>query len=125
MESKVFEVWESPDGQFRFCFSHNDTKFTTGVLIMQPGTELPKHNRPKISENLLQVSGRCKMIVFSDEGEVQEERILEAPQGITFNKAEWHIHANPFDEVSVTLFKGEGDMTAIIQKVRETFKRVV
>lgn len=92
---------------------------------MQPGAELPKHNRPTAFENLMQVSGRCKMVLLSDEGQVQEERVLEHPDAIRFEKGQWHIHSNPFDEVSVTLFKGEGDITAIVQKVRETFTKVL
>jgi quercetin dioxygenase-like cupin family protein len=125
MESEVFEIWEDPAKKFRFCFSHSDNELTTGVLIMQPGAELPKHQRNTAFENLMQIRGRCKMTLLSDSGETQKERILEHPQNIRFEKGQWHIHANPFDEVSVTLFKAEGDITSIVQTVRETFTRIV
>lgn len=120
----VFEVWDDSTGQVRFCFSHSDKTFTTGVMIIQPGTELPKHNRPLAYENLLQLSGKCQMSLLNEAGDVEQKIVLQPSQTLHMEKAQWHIHANPFKEVSLTLFKAEGDITEIIKTLRETFIKV-
>jgi hypothetical protein len=65
------------------------------------------------------------MTLFSEDGAVQEELVLEYPDAVRFEKGQWHVHANPYDEISLTLFKAEGDITAIVQNVRETFTKVL
>lgn len=120
----AFEVWDSPDGQVRFCFSHTGSDFTTGVMILQPGAELPKHNRPLACENLLQLEGACKMTLLSEAGERQSVHELHPHESLSMEKGQWHIHANPTDKLSFTLFKAEGDISAIVDNLRKTFKPV-
>lgn len=120
----VFETWESPDKQARFCFSHSDEQFTTGVLILQPGAQLPKHNRPLAFENLLQLSGECVMTILKDEADQGEGHTLRPGDSLRMEKGQWHIHANPFPAASLTLFKAEGDITSVMKTVRETFTRI-
>jgi len=120
----AFEVWEDPTGKVRFCFSHSDANFTTGVMIMQPGAELPVHNRPLAYENLLQLSGRCKMNLLTPQGGIQREVILEIGSTLKMDKAQWHIHANPFNETSLTLFKAVGDITEVVKVLRRTFTQI-
>lgn len=115
-----FEVWEDPTTKVRFCFSHSDETLTTGVMIIPPKTELPKHNRPLAYENLVQITGKCVMEVFSDNGS-SEKHELGPGAALRMEKGQFHIHANPYDEVSYTLFKAEGDITSIVQAVRENF----
>ncbi len=120
----AFEVWDSPDGQVRFCFSHTGSDFTTGVMILQPGAELPKHNRPLACESLLQLEGSCNMTLLSESGEQQSVHELGPGNVLAMEKGQWHIHANPGGEPSFTLFKAEGDISAIVANLRKTFTLV-
>lgn len=120
----VFEIWESADRQARFYFSHSNEVFTTGVLMLRPGTQLPKHNRPLALENLVQVGGECQITLLDESGEITEEHVLKTADNLRMEKGQWHIHANPFPDVSLTLFKAEGDITAVMQTLRETFTKI-
>ena len=117
----AFEVWDSPDGQVRFCFSHAGSDFTTGVMILQPGAKLPKHNRPLAYEHLLQLDGVCRMTLVGDSGDEQSVQELHSGDSLHMEKGQWHVHANPGRELSFTLFKAEGDITAILDNLRKTF----
>lgn len=119
-----FEVWKDPTGKVRFCFSHSDEKFTTGVLMLEPNTSLPKHNRPLAFENLLQIQGSCTMTLLDEAGGQQVAHQLEPGDFLRMDKGQWHIHANPSDQESVTLFKAEGDITAVMETLRQTFEPV-
>lgn len=118
-----FEVWKDPVTGTEFCFSHSDESLTTGVMYLPPGAELPKHNRPKAFENLIQIYGKCKMVVFNEDG-TSFEKILNPGDSIRMEKGQYHIHSNPFDEKSHTLFKAEGDITEIMDVLRKNFTRV-
>ena len=120
----AFEVWDSPDGQVRFCFSHTGSDFTTGVMILQPGAALPKHNRPLAIENLLQLQGTCQMTLVDEAGKQERIHVLRPGDSLRMEKGQWHIHANPTAELSLTLFKAEGDITAIVAALRQTFEPV-
>lgn len=119
----AFEVWRDPSTGVVFYFSHSDEAFTTGVMLLPAHSKLPKHNRPLACENLVQVSGKCLMTVF-DENDHGTEHVLEVGDALRMKKGQYHIHANPYDEPSHTLFKAEGDITAIVKSVRETFEKV-
>ncbi len=119
-----FEVWEDPATGVRFYFSHSDTNFTTGVMMIPAGKELAKHNRPLAVENLVQVSGKCLMKVF-DENDSSTDHILEVGSVLSMPKGQYHIHSNPYQETSYTLFKAVGDITAIVENVRQNFKKVL
>jgi quercetin dioxygenase-like cupin family protein len=118
-----FEVWQDPTTKVIFYFSHSDKNFTTGVMALPPGAKLPKHNRPKAFENLVQVSGKCLMKVFDDKDE-STDHILEVGDTLRMEKGQFHIHSNPYDESSLTLFKAEGDITDIMDTLRANFKRL-
>ena len=118
-----FEIWEDPANKVRFYFSHSDTDFTTGVMMIPADTELPKHNRPLAIENLVQVSGKCLMTVF-DDSDNPSDYILEVGSTLSMLKGQYHIHANPYEEASYTLFKAEGDITVIVANVRENFTAI-
>jgi quercetin dioxygenase-like cupin family protein len=72
MTDTPFEVWQDPNTKVIFYFSYSDENLTTGVMEIPAGAELPKHNRPKAFENLIQVSGKCLMKVFYDTDNVIE-----------------------------------------------------
>lgn len=118
-----FEVWKDPVTGVEFCFSHSDETLTTGVMYLPPHSELPKHNRPKAFENLVQISGQCKMEVFDDDGG-SYEKILKNGDILHMEKGQFHIHSNPFDEKSYTLFKAEGDITEVMAVLRQNFTRI-
>ena len=118
-----FEIWEDPETSVRLIFSYSDTKLTTGIMIIPPKKALPKHNRPLAIENIVQVSGRCLIKVFS-EADKATEHILTPGTSLSMRKGQYHIHSNPYDEPSYTLFKADGDITALVQILRETFTRI-
>ncbi|MEX0617183.1 MAG: hypothetical protein WD231_05285 [Candidatus Woykebacteria bacterium] len=119
----AFEAWEDPQTKTKFYFSHSDKNFTTGVMVLPPHSELPKHNRPLAYENLVQVSGKCVMKVFDKNGQMNEHT-LEVSSSLSMDKGQFHIHANPFEEISYTLFKAEGDITSIVETIRNSFKKI-
>jgi quercetin dioxygenase-like cupin family protein len=124
MAGQAFNIWEDPTGVARFCFSHSDGQFTTGVMILKSNAELPKHNRPLAFENLLQVSGVSMMSLLDEDGELQNSYELRPGTALRMEKGQWHIHANPFEEESVTLFKAEGDITDVIKKLEATYTQI-
>lgn len=117
-----FEVWRDPATKVEFYFSHSDENFTTGVMYIPPGAALPKHNRPKAFENLIQLAGKCRMTVFS--GDTSIEKVLAPGDTLRMEKGQFHIHANPFNEKSYTLFKAEGDITEVMKVLRDNFESV-
>ena len=120
---RPFEIWRDPATKVTFYFSHSDETLTTGVMVIPAGAELPKHNRPKAFENLVQVSGKCLMKVFDDDDKATDH-ILDVGDTLRMEKGQFHIHSNPYVEPSYTLFKAEGDITEVVKVVRDTFERV-
>ena len=123
MKSKSFEIYQDPITKVIFYFSHSDQNFTTGVMEIPPHAELPKHNRPKAFENLIQISGKCLMKVFVANDEIIEHE-LSAGDTLRMEKGQFHIHSNPFDEVSLTIFKAEGDITEVMKFIRENYAAI-
>lgn len=120
----AFEIWEDPAQQARFCFAHVSEEFSTGVLLLKSGAELPKHSRPLAYENLLQIEGRSQVILLDEEGGIEATYDLTPGTGLRMEKGQWHIHTNPFTEPSVTQFKAEGDITEIVQDMRRRYAEV-
>jgi hypothetical protein len=75
-------------------------------------------------ENLLQISGRCQVTLLDEAGNVQDTYDLTPGTSIRMEKGQWHIHANPFTEPSITQFKAEGDITEIVDTMRHKFNRM-
>lgn len=122
MQNTPFEIWQDPTTKVTFYFSHSDENLTTGVMEIPAGAELPKHNRPKAFENLVQVSGKCVMKVF--DGDSETEHTLNVGDKLRMEKGQFHVHSNPFTETSYTLFKAEGDITEVMKVLRENFTRL-
>jgi quercetin dioxygenase-like cupin family protein len=120
----AFEVWEDPACQARFCFAHVGSDFTTGVLVLKSDTELPKHHRPLAYEHLLQITGVSLVTLLDEDGNVESTHELRPGTALRMKKGQWHIHANPFDEESVTQFKAEGDITGIVETMRHKFTKI-
>ncbi len=113
------EIYELPQGKIIIGFSNRE--LSIGLLVLNSGQSLPKHNRP-VNEELLQIKGKCMMKVFSEDSsheiELNENSSLKIPAN-TF-----HIHSNPFNQESITLWKFQGDITSIIDKIRSDFTRI-
>ena len=92
-------------------------------MVLQPGAVLPRHNRPLAFENLTQIIGTCRMTLFDEKGNPTDYDLLPG-EGIRIREGQWHIHANPFDKVSVILFKAEGNILDIMQTLRATNKKI-
>jgi quercetin dioxygenase-like cupin family protein len=122
MDDSPFEIWQDPSTNVTFYFSHSDESLTTGVMEIPAGAELPKHNRPKAFENLVQLSGKCLMKVF--DGDNVTEYTLDVGNKLRMEKGQYHIHSNPFSETSYTLFKAEGDITEVMKVLRENFTKL-
>ena len=123
MNENAITIYETPDKKARFYFSHSDSNLTTGVLVMEPGAALPKHNRPHAIEDVTQVVGKCLMTLF-DENSGLKEIELTVGEGVRMPKAEWHIHANPYDEISGTLFIAQGNILDIMDHLKKTNTKV-
>lgn len=123
MNTEPYEIWEDPNTKVKFYFSHISSEVTTGIMVIPPGKELPKHNRPLAVENAVQVAGMCVIKTFDDE-EQATEHVLEVGSVLTMAKGQYHIHANPYEETSYTLFKAVGDITAIVETMRQSFTKL-
>lgn len=113
-----FELFKIPQGKMLIAFS--DKNLSVGALWLDPKKELPKHNRP-VLESLFQLKGKSLIKIFEKAG--IKEVILKEDESIDIPPLKYHIHSNPYDEISITLWKFIGDVTEVINKIRESGKR--
>lgn len=105
--------------QGAFYLGESTEETSVGYMELKPHTSLDLHNRVKGIENLIQVKGRCVVVVF-DKAEGSNRKLEEGgtlriePEGV------WHIHANPFDETSLTYWHFDGDIRKIIEVIRNS-----
>jgi len=105
---------EIPQGAF--YLGPSDEERSVGYLELKPETSLTLHNRPSGIERLTQVEGKCSMVVY----DMEEGRLATLNKGDTLEitpPGTWHIHVNPFDDVSLAYWDFEGDITHIIEKI--------
>jgi len=96
----------------------SDKKKSVGYLELNPHTSLNLHNGPAI-ENLTQVKGRCNMVVYFEEK--GKTFLLNQGEKLTIPEPHtWHIHVNPYNEVSLTYWDFDGDIREIIENIRKT-----
>jgi quercetin dioxygenase-like cupin family protein len=117
----MIECYKSSDGKVIFYIAHSDKKFSTGILILEPKTELPKHKRP-VLERLRQIYGICLMKLYND-GNIKEVTLKEG-ESLEIPPNQYHIHSNPTDDKSITMWKAEGDITNIIGEIRKSFRKI-
>jgi oxalate decarboxylase/phosphoglucose isomerase-like protein (cupin superfamily) len=113
-----FEKYDLPQGNIMIAFS--DKNLSVGTLEIKPNKELAKHNRP-VLESLFQLKGKCLIKLFEEDGSIKEV-ILNEKESINIPPLKFHIHSNPFEENSLTFWKASGDITEIIEKIRENSK---
>ena len=105
--------------QGNFYLGESTKEKSVGYLELEPHSSLTIHNRMGGIENLTQVKGVCVMIVFNNEKGTnyilsRNERLRIEPIGV------WHIHCNPFDQISLTYWHFEGDIQKIIESIRKS-----
>lgn len=107
----MLEILKIPEGRIIIGFS--DKSLSIGLLELNPGKELSKHNRP-VKEELVQIKGNCLIkILDGDKINLIEGKKLEIPA------RQFHIHSNPTPEKTLTLWKFQGDISEVIRKIRE------
>ena len=122
-KQKNIEIYDSVDGNSRFYIAYSGKDFSTGIMVIKPGISLPKHNRPLAIENLTQISGKC-LIKIIDEDEKITDYELNSGESIKIEKGKYHIHANPHEDISVTLWMADGDIVDIIETIRKIYRKV-
>lgn len=96
----------------------SDEKQSVGYLELKPQTSLALHNRPAI-ENLVQVEGKSSLVIYDDD----QGRIVTLNKGDEYTiepENTYHIHANPYDEVCLQYWDFDGDITEIIEAIRNS-----
>ena len=111
-----FEKYNVPEGYIMIAFS--DKKLSVGILGINPGKELAKHNRP-VLESLYQIKGSCVMKLFEEDGKIKEV-VLKEGESIDIPPFKFHIHSNPNKEESIAFWKASGDIVGIINKIRRS-----
>jgi gentisate 1,2-dioxygenase len=54
-----------------------------------------------------------------------QEVTLNENDTFTIPANQFHIHSNPTDEISVTMWKFEGDISEVIKKIREENEKIL
>jgi quercetin dioxygenase-like cupin family protein len=97
----------------------SDENKSVGYLELNPHTSLTLHNRPAV-ENITQVKNKCEVVVFWDKEHVnilnEGDTLSIRPAGI------WHIHVNPYDEVSLTYWDFDGDIRELVNSIKNSGK---
>jgi len=114
-----FELYKIPEG--KIGIAHSDDKFSIGYLELNPGKELAKHNRP-VLEQLMQIKGACKIILYHEE-EIKTITLNEGGN-LDIKPGQYHVHSNKDNtEISITLWKFNGDIRNIIDEIRKNAVR--
>ncbi len=113
-----FEFYNIQQGKILIAFS--DKNLSVGTLELNPKQGLEKHNRP-VLESLFQLKGSCVMKLFEDDGTAKEV-VLKEGDSIDIPPSKYHIHSNPYDEISITFWKANGDISEIIDNIRKNNK---
>ena len=109
------EIYEIPQG--KIVVAHSGKKLSVGLLVLKSNQELDKHKRP-VMEQLTQIKGKCKIRLMEGE-ELVDQVILKEGDQLEIPSSQFHVHSNPFDEESVTLWKFEGNIAEVIDGIRK------
>ena len=116
----MVEIYELPQGKITIIFS--DKSLSVGLLELNPKQELTRHNR-LVDEELTQIHGSSTIKLFDGE-EVTKQVILQENEKISISANQYHIHSNPTDKKSITLWQFKGDILEVIENIRKKFKRI-
>ena len=115
------EIYKLPQG--RIVVSFYDKNLSIGLLELEPRQKLSKHNRP-VDEELVQISGTSVIKLF-DSDKLIKETVLKENERLLVPANKLHIHANPTNRKSITLWVFEGDIVEVIENIRSKFKKVL
>ncbi len=113
------EIYKLPQGRIVVGFS--DVNLSIGLLELHTGKELPKHNRP-VKEELTQIVGSSTIKIFNNHN-IHEIALMEGDT-LEIQPNKFHIHSNPHSETSITLWRFCGDITHVIDHIRNSYVRV-
>jgi quercetin dioxygenase-like cupin family protein len=97
----------------------SDQKRSVGYLELNPHSSLSLHNRPA-QEQLTQIKGQCNIVIFNNNK--GETNILKQGNIITISPSIWHIHTNPYNEISLTYWDFDGDIRKIINDIKREIR---
>jgi quercetin dioxygenase-like cupin family protein len=114
------EIYKIPQGKLIISFCNEN--ISIGLLELNPNQELQKHNRP-VNEELVQIHGTSVMKLFDGDNMIKEITLKEGER-LVIPANQFHIHSNKTENKSITLWKFEGNITEIIENIRNNFKKV-
>lgn len=114
------EIYKIKEG--KITIAHAEKKLSIGLLELNPHQALDKHNRP-VDENLLQIQGESVLTIFEDKG-LEKKHLLKTGDSILIPANQYHIHANQTEQNSLTLWKFEGDIIAILENIKKTAQKI-
>ncbi|MDD5621322.1 MAG: hypothetical protein PHS27_01910 [Candidatus Pacebacteria bacterium] len=115
------EIYKIPQG--KMIISYSDKNISIGLLELNANELLPKHNR-LVKEELTQIYGSSIIEIF-DEDNSSQKIILKAGDNLEIQEGKFHIHSNNSEDVSITLWKFEGDIANIIEDIRKGSETIV
>mgnify|MGYP001588871260 CR=1 FL=1 len=115
------EIYELPQGKITISFC--DKNLSIGLLELSPNQALEKHNRP-VDEELVQIHGSCVMKLFDGDKLVKEVPLNEGEK-LEIPANQFHVHSNPTNGKSITLWKFEGNIVDVIENIRNSFKKIL
>ncbi len=110
MKEEIYELAQGKIGIF-----HSDKNLSFGFLELENKQKLDKHSRP-VNEELIQIYGTSKIFLF--ENNETKSIILNKGEKTLIPANIEHIHANELNDISITFWKFEGDITKIINNIR-------
>ena len=113
------EVYKILQGKIVIIFSNKKISF--GLLELNPGKELSRHIRP-VAEKLTQIYGASIIKIFGNKNEWNIK--LDKNKKIKIPAKQSHIHSNPTNKKSLTLWKFEGDILKIINEIKKKNKLI-
>lgn len=117
----MYELYKLRQG--KIVFTYTSKNLNTGSLYLNPHQELAKHNRP-VTEQLVQFVGTCVMKLFDGDTLVKEVTLHEN-ETLTIPANQFHMHTNPTDDISVTMWKFEGDISEVLQMIRNDNEKLL
>ena len=109
------ESFELDLGKVSIAFS--DKNLTVGVFEVKAGHGLP-HKCDQARQSLLQLKGKCLLKFYEKEGGQPKEVVLKAGDSFEIPAGAFHEFQAAFKEDSFTLWKAEGDVTDMVDRLR-------
>jgi hypothetical protein len=111
----MIQLYKLPQGKISIIHSSKDV--SVGYLELNPHSELKIHNRP-VNEELFQLVGSCEIKEFQGDRLINTVT-MDENQRYVIEANKYHIHSNPTDSKSITIWNFEGDIVDIIQDIRD------